>query len=130
MKTPSSNTFVATIVPPVRDNRGRVVGINKAIFSRTSGRVGIGFAIPINLAVNIADQRISTGVNERGYLGVMMGDLSPELAKALAVEDRGVLVNDVLPGTPAADAGFQPSDSALCRPWRRSALCRHRDILT
>jgi len=93
------------------DNRGRVIGINTAIFSRSGGNVGIGFAIPVNMAVDIADELISDGVIERGYVGVMLGELTPDLANALGLEEmRGVLVNDVLEDTPAERAGLQAGD--------------------
>ena len=92
------------------DNKGRVVGINTAIFSRTGGNVGIGFAIPVNLAVDIADRLIDDGEIERAYLGVMLGALTPELAEALEVEHEGVLVNEVMPDTPAEKAGLEDGD--------------------
>ena len=92
------------------DNRGRVVGINTAILSRTGGNVGIGFAIPVNMAIDIAEDLISNGGVDRGYLGVTLGPLSKELSNALDVDSRGVLVNDVMPDTPAAKAGFQAGD--------------------
>ncbi len=92
------------------DNRGRVMGINTAILSRTGGNVGIGFAIPINLAVKVADQLIDQGSVKRGYLGVMLGELTPDLAKALDIEEEGVLVNEVLAMTPASKAGMMPGD--------------------
>jgi serine protease Do len=92
------------------DNRGRVIGINTAIFSRSGGNVGIGFAIPVNLAVDIADRLINDGEVERAYLGVMLGQLTPELAEALEVEQQGVLVNEVMPDTPAEKAGLEDGD--------------------
>ncbi len=92
------------------DNRGRVVGINTAIFSRTGGNVGIGFAIPINMALEIADHLMTDGQVERGYLGVMLAPLTPDLAKAMDVEGQGVLVNEVMADTPAQEAGFKGGD--------------------
>lgn len=92
------------------DNKGRLVGINTAILSRTGGNVGIGFAIPINMVVNIVDQLITTGEIQRGYLGVMLGDLTPDLAEAMDVKDDGVLVNTVLDNTPAKEAGLEDGD--------------------
>lgn len=92
------------------DNRGHVVGINTAIFSRSGGNVGIGFAIPVNMAVDIADRLISDGSVDRAYLGVMLGPLTSELAVALGVEQSGVLVNDVMADTPAAKAGIENGD--------------------
>ena len=96
------------------DNKGRLVGINTAILSRTGGNVGIGFAIPINMVANIADQLIVNGEIQRGYLGVMLGELTPDLAEALGLSsDDGVLVNQVFPNTPAAEAGFRDGDVLL-----------------
>ncbi len=92
------------------DNRGHVVGINTAIFSQSGGNVGIGFAIPVNMAIDIADRLISDGSVDRAYLGVMLGPLTSELAAALGVEQSGVLVNDVMPDTPAAKAGIENGD--------------------
>lgn len=93
------------------DNKGRLVGINTAILSRTGASAGIGFAIPTNLVMNIADQLIGTGEIQRGFLGVMLGELSSELAEVFQVpDDRGVLVQQVMPDTPAEAAGFREGD--------------------
>ncbi len=92
------------------DNKGRLIGINTAIFSRSGGNMGIGFAIPVNLAVNIMDRLMSDGEVRRGFLGVTIGDLTPELAQGFGVEAKGALVNSVNPDTPAADAGIEPGD--------------------
>ncbi|MFV1995865.1 MAG: Do family serine endopeptidase, partial [Verrucomicrobiales bacterium] len=92
------------------DNKGRVVGINTAILSRTGGNVGIGFAIPVNMAISIATEVIESGEISRGYLGVALGAIDDDLAEALGVENEGVLVNDVMPGTPAQRAGFEAGD--------------------
>jgi serine protease Do len=96
------------------DNKGRLVGINTAILSRTGGNVGIGFAIPINMVANIADQLIGNGEIQRGYFGVLLGELTPDLAEAMGMADNeGVLVNEVLPNTPAAEAGLRNGDVIL-----------------
>ena len=93
---------------PLLNLDGRVVGINTAIVS--SGQ-GIGFAIPINLARDIMTQLIARGKVVRGWLGVAIQDLSPELAAGFGVkEDAGVLVADVMKDGPAAAAGLQPGD--------------------
>ncbi len=87
---------------------GRVVGINTAIVS--SGQ-GIGFAIPINMARDIMTQLINRGKVVRGWLGVAIQDLSPELAASLGVnEDAGALVAAVMKDGPAAAAGLRPGD--------------------
>jgi len=95
---------------PLVDNGGRVVGINTAIVSRTGGNIGIGFAIPVNMAVDVLSRLAEHGEVERGYLGVMLGELTPDLAEGFGVEPEGVLVNDVLEDTPASKAGFQAGD--------------------
>lgn len=93
------------------DNRGNLVGINTAIFSQSGGNVGIGFAIPSNMVESISQQLVSSGRVERGYLGVMMGDLSPQLASAfgLSITD-GILINEVMEDSPAEKAGFKAGD--------------------
>jgi len=96
---------------PLLNLDGRVVGINTAIVS--SGQ-GIGFAIPINMAREIVTQLISRGKVVRGWLGVAIQDLSPELAASLGVkEDAGALVADVMKDGPAASAGLRPGDVIL-----------------
>ena len=93
------------------DIKGRLVGINSAILSRSGGNIGIGFAIPTNLAVGIARQLVEYGEVRRGYLGVTTGDLDPELADAFGLPDsRGALVNKVDPEGPAGSAGIRHGD--------------------
>ncbi len=93
---------------PLLNLDGRVVGINTAIVS--SGQ-GIGFAIPINMARDIMTQLINRGKVVRGWLGIGIQDLSPELAAGFGVkEDAGVLVADVMKDGPAAAAGLKPGD--------------------
>lgn len=98
---------------PLIDHQGRVVGINTAIFGRAGGNIGIGFAIPINMAVDILDRLQTKGEVERGYLGLWLGELTPELAEGFGIEAKGVLVNEVQSGTPAAKAGFKSGDVVL-----------------
>ncbi|PZP31987.1 MAG: 2-alkenal reductase [Roseateles depolymerans] len=93
------------------DERGRLVGINTAIFSRSGGSLGIGFAIPVDVARQVADSLLKDGVVTRGWIGVQPRDLTPELADALKLgEARGVLVAGVVKGAPAALAGIKPGD--------------------
>ena len=92
------------------DNQGRVIGINTAIVSRGGGNVGVGFAIPINMAIGIVDQLIESGEIERGYLGVMLSNVSEDLAKGFGVEPHGALVNEVMKDTPAEKAGLRAGD--------------------
>jgi serine protease Do len=91
------------------DSLGRVVGINTAILSRTGGFAGVGFAIPINLTRNIAEQIVSTGEVNRGFLGVAPQTLTPELAAQFGTH-RGALVAEVTPGSAAEKAGLQAGD--------------------
>ena len=96
---------------PLVNLAGEVIGINTAIASNTGAYQGVGFAIPINLAKWVSGQLIAKGSVDRGYLGVSIGSLSSEIAKKLGVKDRkGVLVTEVMEGTPAADAGVQEFD--------------------
>ncbi len=91
--------------------RGELVGINTAIFSRSGGNIGIGFAIPVNVALNIMEQLVENGEVERGYLGVQLQDLSPELAEAFGLQkQQGAVINRVLEGSPADKAGFKAGD--------------------
>jgi len=96
---------------PTFDLHGRVIGVNTQILSPTGGSVGIGFAIPAELAVSITDELIKNGEIKRGWLGVQIGDFRPEFAEALDVEDgKGALVADVTSGSPADKAGIKRSD--------------------
>ena len=96
---------------PLVNLDGEVIGINTAIASNSGGYQGIGFAIPINLAKWVSEQLIAKGSVERGYMGVSIGQLSREMAAKLGVADRkGVLVTEVMGGTPAAEAGLQELD--------------------
>jgi serine protease Do len=96
---------------PLINLKGEVVGVNTAIFSRSGGSVGIGFAIPINEARDIMTSLIDTGKVTRGFLGVVIQELTPELASSLNVQPgEGVLVATVGPKTPAAAAGIKQGD--------------------
>jgi serine protease Do len=96
---------------PLIDLSGRVIGINTAIASSGGGSNGIGFAIPMDLARGIVDQLIVHGSVERGWLGIVMGKLTPDLAKSFDFEGtRGILINDVDPKGPAARDGLRVGD--------------------
>jgi len=96
---------------PLLNLDGAVVGINTAIFSRSGGYMGIGFAIPIKMATHIQQQLITTGKVTRGYLGVNIQSLTKDLARSFGIAERdGVLIASVAPGTPAAAAGIKPGD--------------------
>ena len=93
------------------DAKGRLVGINTAIFSQTGGNIGIGFAIPSRLARTVVLELIETGKVRRGYLGVSISDLNPDMAEAFGLENtKGALVETVQEETPAARAGLRRGD--------------------
>ena len=96
---------------PLVNLEGEVIGINTAIASNSGGYQGVGFAIPVNLARWVSRQLIEKGEVERAFIGVQMGPLDTKMATKLGVAGRkGVLVNDVVPGSPAAEAGVQELD--------------------
>ena len=96
---------------PLIDINGRLIGINTAIMSQSGGSVGIGFAIPANLAKNVKDSIISTGKYERPFIGIQLQDLTSELAKQFGLKStNGVLVSSVEPNSPAQKAGLQNGD--------------------
>lgn len=93
------------------DAQGRVVGINTAIISTSRGSIGIGFAVPINLAASVMHSLVATGTVARGYLGVQMQDVDAELAPRFGLtEARGAIVADVVPDSPADRAGIRQDD--------------------
>jgi S1-C subfamily serine protease len=88
--------------------RGEVVGINTAIFSRSGGNLGIGFAIPIDLVKEILPELIREGKVTRGWLGVTIQRVTPEIADPLGLEKScGALVANVAEGSPASEAGIK-----------------------
>ena len=96
---------------PLLNTRGEVVGINTAIFSRGGGNIGIGFAIPISLAKEIVPQLKSKGHVTRGWLGVMIQKVTPDIAESLGLsEPKGALVADVVKDGPAEAAGIKQGD--------------------
>ena len=93
------------------DAGGHLVGINTAIFSRTGGSLGIGFAVPVDTARQVMEQLIKGGSVKRGWIGVEPRELSAELAESLALPVKsGVLITGVLQNGPAARGGVQPGD--------------------
>jgi len=96
---------------PLFNLDGQVIGINSQIYSRTGGFMGLSFAIPINMVMNIVDQLKSTGHVARGWLGVLIQDVTRELAESFGMKKpRGALVAKVLPDSPAEKAGFEVGD--------------------
>jgi Do/DeqQ family serine protease len=93
------------------DSTGELIGINSQILSTSGGNIGIGFAIPSNMARNVMDQLIKTGKVHRGQLGVGIQPMTPELAQQFGLnETRGILVNTVADNGPAAKAGIRRGD--------------------
>ena len=96
---------------PLFNLKGQVVGINSQIYSRSGGFMGISFAIPINVAMNVADQLKATGKVERGQLGVVIQEVSYDLAKTFGLDKpTGALVAKVLAGSPAEQGGIKVGD--------------------
>ena len=97
---------------PLLNDAGLVVGLNTAIYSRSGGYNGIGFAVPSNLVRRVAEQLINDGRVQRGYLGVQLQAISPDLHKSLRLPQgiKGALVSQVMRGEPADKAGFRAGD--------------------
>ena len=97
---------------PLCDIEGNIIGVNTAIYSRSGGYMGIGFAIPANLAKDIVGRLLKEGKIVRGWLGVYIQPLDAELAKELGLK-QGVGIHEVIEGSPAAEAGLQAGDVVL-----------------
>ena len=96
---------------PTFDIYGRVIGVNTAIFSPSGGSVGIGFAIPSDVADQVTKQLISGGKIQRGYIGATIQNFTTDMAEAQGMGDqKGAIVSDTVPGGPSARAGLQPGD--------------------
>ncbi len=99
---------------PLLNLEGQVVGVNSAILSQSGGFEGIGFAIPSNMATHVAQALITSGKVERGWIGLSLQDLNPELAKTFGLPSaKGALVADVMDGGPADNAGVKRGDVIL-----------------
>jgi serine protease Do len=99
---------------PLLNLEGEVIGVNAAIASQSGGFEGIGFAIPSNMALHVAKQLIDNGKVQRGWLGVSIQELTPDLAKSFNLDrPRGALVADVVKGGPAEKAGLQRGDIVM-----------------
>jgi serine protease DegQ len=93
------------------DANGNLLGINSAIYSPNGGSLGIGFAIPVSTAKKIMEQIIQTGSVTRGWIGVAVQELTPELAESFKLKNtQGVLISEVLRGGPADKSGIKPGD--------------------
>jgi serine protease Do len=112
------------------DAEGRLVGVNTAILSRTGGNVGVGFAVPANMARNIMQQIIQNGKVVRGYLGIRLQPLTPQLQKAFKLPDlSGALVGEVTARSPAAEAGIKDGDVIIEFNGRKVADFRQLRLL-
>lgn len=99
---------------PLVDLDGQVIGINTAIFSQSGGYMGIGFAIPINMARNIEQQLMENGKVTRGYLGIYGQDVTPDMAELLQLKSsQGIIITSVEKGSPADKAGLESHDVLL-----------------
>lgn len=93
------------------DNEGNLVGINSAIYSQSGGSMGIGFAIPSNLAQQVMEQIISQGSVTRGWVGIEAQDINPQLAESFKLnQEKGALIAGVLQGSPAERGGLRSGD--------------------
>lgn len=99
---------------PLVNTKGELIGINTAIFSRSGGYQGIGFAVPSNMARLVMDQLMKQGKIVRGWLGVTIQDITPELSQKFGLKDsKGALVGDIAKGSPAERAGIVRGDVIL-----------------
>jgi serine protease DegQ len=93
------------------DTSGNLIGINSAIFSQTGGSQGIGFSIPVSLARNVMEQLIRSGAVTRGWIGVEVRDVTPELVESFHLQARnGAIIAGILRGSPADRAQVKPGD--------------------
>ena len=112
------------------DAQGRLIGINQSIVSGSGGSMGVGFAVPINQAKSVMDRLVDDGKVTRGYLGVRLQPLTPELAKSFKLsETSGALVSEVSRGTPAAEAGLKEGDVITEVNGKKAADSRHLRLM-
>jgi serine protease Do len=112
---------------PLFNLDGEVVGVNSQIYSRTGGFMGLSFAIPIEVAMNVADQLRTTGHVTRGWLGVLIQDVTRELAESFNMDKpMGALVSRVLDDSPASKAGFEVGD--IITRFNGEEILRSKDL--
>ncbi|NKB25256.1 MAG: Do family serine endopeptidase [Kiritimatiellae bacterium] len=114
---------------PLLNTKGEAVGINTAIYSRSGGYMGIGFAIPINMARSIKDQLVKTGKVERGYIGIIIQDLNMDLAQSFGLDEpKGILIAKVVAGLAGEKAGLKSGDIILKlngEPVKKTSIFRN-----
>ncbi|RLG11207.1 serine protease [Candidatus Pacearchaeota archaeon] len=119
---------------PLLNLKGEVIGMNTAIFTRSGGYMGIGFAIPSNIVKTVVEQLKIKGKVERGFLGVYIQDLTPALAKGLGLKIKeGALITEVMPGSPAEKAGLKEKDVVVSyngKPVRNASDLKNYVLLT
>lgn len=112
---------------PLFDMNGAVIGVNTAIYSQTGGSVGVGFSVPSDLASTVVSQLLEYGETRRGWLGVSIDDMTPEVAASLGLaRPKGAIVTVVRPASPAADAGVLANDIVL--EFNRRPVDSGRDL--
>ena len=113
---------------PLFNQQGQVIGVNSRIFSGTGGYMGLSFSIPIDVAMDVADQLKKNGKVTRSYLGVMLQDIDRNLAEAYKLpKPEGSLITQVAPNSPAAKAGFKAGDIIL--KYNGTPISRTSDLL-
>lgn len=112
---------------PLFDMSGKVIGVNTAIYSQSGGSVGVGFAVPADLANTVVNQLLEFGETRRGWLGVQLDDVNAQNASALGIpNNKGAVVTVVRPNSPASAAGVQPNDVIL--EFNRRPVDTVRDV--
>lgn len=112
------------------DAEGRLIGVNTAILSQSGGNLGIGFAIPVNLARSVMESLINHGRVVRGYLGVNIQDIQPAMASHFGMDgSAGALIADVVPGSPADAAGLEAGDVVVEFSGKKIKDSRHMKLL-
>lgn len=112
------------------DAQGRLIGINQSIASTSGANSGVGFAVPVNLARSVMEQLVEHGAVKRGFLGVLIQEVTPELAKAFDLPDTsGALISSVGPETPAAGAGLMKGDVIVEVNGKKASDSQHTRLM-